>query len=367
MNHDRLLDTIYSAPFNVNGWQAVCDQVSELANAVGSALVCSRPELRPFNMIYSASMSALINEYVADYWYLRDARNIGVRNAGLSGSFFVNGYITDGQLFKPEQMKTEPFYADLLARHGLKWYCGFLIGDSSNWNVLSINRALHADPFSRNEVQSLIPYVRHISRSAEIAGLANFTAIEDALQTFEALSIPAIVIDAKGAVRAHNAAADEILGHGLSIRKGRLVCERNDDQVHLDKLITRLATADVMKNLTDRVTIRRQNGKAAFSVKGCPLAGPPAEIFSRLSSILFVQSMRPAQRRVAEILRQSFGLSPRQAQLTEQIANGRSLKEAAEQMRITHATARDHLKVVFRRTGTNRQAELVGLVSRLTQ
>ena len=367
MNHDRLLDTIYSAPFDVNGWQAVCDQVSELANAVGSALVCSRPELRPLNMIYSDSMSALIDEYVADYWYLRDARNIGLRNAGLSGSFFVNGYVTDGQLFTPEQMKGEPFYADLLTRHGLKWYCGFLIGDSSNWSVLSINRGLHADPFSLNEVQLLMPYARHISRSARIAGLANFTAIEDALQKFEDLSIPAIAIDAKGVVRTHNILVDEILGHGLSLRQGRLVCERDDDQLHLDKLITQLATVDVTKYLTDPVIIRRRNGAVAFSVRGCPLVGPAADIFSGLSSILLMQSMRPSPKRVAKVLQQRFGLSPRQAQLTEQIANGRSLKEAAEQMCITHATARDHLKAVFRRTGTNRQAELVGLVSRLTQ
>jgi DNA-binding CsgD family transcriptional regulator len=367
MSSDQLLDAIYSAAFDVAGWKTVCDLLSQHAGAVGSVLVSSKAEQRPFSTIYSDRLGLLMEEYIADGWYLRDARNIGVRRAGLQGSFFSNGYVTDLQLFGSDELEREPFYADLLRRHGLKWYCGFRIGDNRDWTVLSINRSLRDEGFSTSEIKSIGQYVSHITRSAKIASLANFKAIEGVLQTFEASSIPAVAIDARGLVRAHNLAADKVFGHGLSLHAKRLVCALAEDQIPLDGLITQLATAERAKDLTDPVTIRRRDGTEAFVVRGWPLFGPPAEIFSGPTAILFLQPVKPTPKRMAEVLQASFGLSPRQAQLAEELAIGRSLKEAAEQMRITDATARDHLKAVFLRTGTNRQAQLVSLVSRLMQ
>ena len=367
MSSDQLLDAIYSAAFDVAGWKHVCDLLSQHAGAVGSVLVSSKAEQRPFNTIYSDSLGLLMEEYIADGWYLRDARNIGVQRAGFEGSFFSNGYVTDSHLFEPDELEREPFYADLLRRHGLKWYCGFRIGDNRDWTVLSINRSLRDEGFSPSEIKSLSQYARHITRSAKIASMGNFKAIDGVLQTFEASSIPAVAIDARGLVRAHNLAADKVFGHGLSLHAKRLVSALAEDQIPLDGLITQLATAERAKDLTDPVTIRRRDGTEAFVVRGWPLFGPPAEIFSGPTAILFLQPVKPTPKIMVEVLQASFGLSPRQAQLAEQLATGRSLKEAAEQMRITNATARDHLKAVFLRTGTNRQAQLVSLVSRLMQ
>ena len=93
--------------------------------------------------------------------------------------------------------------------------------------------------------------------------------------------------------------------------------------------------------------------------------GPPIDIFAGPTSILFVQPLRRSTKQIGDLLQQCFGLSPAQARLTEILAHGYSLKTAADKMQITYGTARDHLKVVFSRTGTNRQGELVALISSL--
>jgi DNA-binding CsgD family transcriptional regulator len=65
-----------------------------------------------------------------------------------------------------------------------------------------------------------------------------------------------------------------------------------------------------------------------------------------------------------DLMRLQFGLSPRQATLTALLFSGRSVKEAAIMLGITEGSARQYLKLIFRKTGARRQADLVRLVSR---
>ena len=55
-------------------------------------------------------------------------------------------------------------------------------------------------------------------------------------------------------------------------------------------------------------------------------------------------------------------LTPAEARLALAVADGLSPTDAAEQLGITVQTARTHLKRVFHKTATTRQAELVKLV-----
>jgi DNA-binding CsgD family transcriptional regulator len=63
-------------------------------------------------------------------------------------------------------------------------------------------------------------------------------------------------------------------------------------------------------------------------------------------------------------LREMFGLTPAEARLTRLLAEGTSLAEAAERLGLRRETARTRIKVIFDKTGTHRQAELVSLVMR---
>jgi DNA-binding CsgD family transcriptional regulator len=58
----------------------------------------------------------------------------------------------------------------------------------------------------------------------------------------------------------------------------------------------------------------------------------------------------------------TYGCTPREAALAHTLAQGRTLAEAAGALGISVHTARTHLKRVFRKTGTRRQAELLRLV-----
>jgi DNA-binding CsgD family transcriptional regulator len=58
-------------------------------------------------------------------------------------------------------------------------------------------------------------------------------------------------------------------------------------------------------------------------------------------------------------LRCHFGLTPAEARLALHLAAGETLRSAEAKLSMTYETARTHLKSVFQKTGTCRQAELV--------
>jgi DNA-binding CsgD family transcriptional regulator len=61
-------------------------------------------------------------------------------------------------------------------------------------------------------------------------------------------------------------------------------------------------------------------------------------------------------------LRAVFNLSPAEARLAVALASGLSLKDAASQQNIRFSTARSYLEVIFRKTDTRQQSQLVALL-----
>jgi DNA-binding CsgD family transcriptional regulator len=64
------------------------------------------------------------------------------------------------------------------------------------------------------------------------------------------------------------------------------------------------------------------------------------------------------------LLKNRFGLTPAEARLVLRLVSGGSLRSAARALGIKYETVRTHLKSIFQKTGTRRQAELVIVVIR---
>lgn len=63
-------------------------------------------------------------------------------------------------------------------------------------------------------------------------------------------------------------------------------------------------------------------------------------------------------------LQLAFGLSGAESRLCEMLVNGISLAEAAKELRVSEGTVRQRVKMIFNKTGTHRQGELVALLAR---
>jgi DNA-binding CsgD family transcriptional regulator len=82
----------------------------------------------------------------------------------------------------------------------------------------------------------------------------------------------------------------------------------------------------------------------------------------RPAAVLFVTDPdRDGRVRIDE-LRQRFGLTRAETGFLGEIVKGDGLQAAADRLGVSLATARTHLRHVFDKTGTQRQADLVGLM-----
>ena len=63
-----------------------------------------------------------------------------------------------------------------------------------------------------------------------------------------------------------------------------------------------------------------------------------------------------------DLLRSHFGLTPAEARLALHLVAGETLRSAEVKLSISYETARTHLKNIFDKTGTCRQAELIVVI-----
>ena len=64
------------------------------------------------------------------------------------------------------------------------------------------------------------------------------------------------------------------------------------------------------------------------------------------------------------LLQQILGLTPTEAMCALILADGGSIDEAAEGLRVSRNTIRSHLRSLFQKTGTHRQGALVAALNR---
>ena len=102
-------------------------------------------------------------------------------------------------------------------------------------------------------------------------------------------------------------------------------------------------------------------GRGALRV--CSAAYPPRSMFSRR---LAVSGTGPPFTRTDNRWRTAYRLTPKETELARLPTAGHSVETAAETLAITIVTARVHLRNLFIKTGTDRQSELILLLSRLS-
>lgn len=147
------------------------------------------------------------------------------------------------------------------------------------------------------------------------------------------------------------------------------VQEQSQDDIYNTRAeITRIVRAGVLKLTIASAgmpppssradgPIRRNHPKRCFTAifadgssrTGYPAVSPQVRLNRKFNSVELSKSLR---------------LSPRQGTLTALLAEGEALTIAAEKLGMTLATARWHLREIFKRTDTHSQLELIRLAER---
>ncbi len=181
----------------------------------------------------------------------------------------------------------------------------------------------------------------------------------------------ALLLSADGALLYANPAADALLraGDGLTTAQGRLRAARSTDDAALRRALAAAAAA----NEGGTLAVARPSGRSPFAVTVQPAsaerlsASDPWRSVPMAAALVFVVDPDRERNRAAtaRTLRDLYGLTAAEAAAAKAIAQGQGVADTAEALGVAPSTLRWHLKRVFDKTGTARQAELARLVERL--
>jgi len=272
--------------------------------------------------------------------------------------------ISDAELVKTE------FYNDYLRaadmRHSLG---GILSNDESTVSALGANRPPSRVEFGRHEIALLSTLMPHLQRAIQVHNRisrleGNLRATSDALDAFP---IGVLLLDDSGSVVLMNRKAERLVSRneGLKVTPDGLSAAIGRENVLLRQMITRASyktdRAPILSGGT--MTISRPSLKRPLALLITPVVSNFAVLGSdRAAVVVFVSDPDDQVEPDARVVRQILGLTPTEARLAAAIMQGKSLEVVSEELNMSIKTARTHLKRIFSKTGTNRQAELVRLL-----
>ena len=109
-----------------------------------------------------------------------------------------------------------------------------------------------------------------------------------------------------------------------------------------------------------------QAGKAlALQIQVLPLRASETSWGLNPAVLVFVSDPAASLPSRSQTLKDLYQLSPLETRLAELFLQGVELKQAAENLKLTYENTRFHLKQIFRKTGTNRQTDLLRLLMAL--
>lgn len=267
-----------------------------------------------------------------------------------------------------EQEKDRHFYYDWHhsfseTRHRL---AGMALLEENVTSGVTVHRTRQQGDYHQSHIERFEFLLPHLERAVSIGfRLGTFGATERvSFQILDANPSAIIVLGDQGHVVFANRAAREIAGagDGLTLSSSGVRLQNQSDNDRLQTLVGRalaiangegVQPAGVMQAL-------RPSGKRAYSILVSPLSrGSFALARIRPAACVVISDSESSPPVTQDVLRKLYGLTPAEIRLALKLATGMSLQSAAMELAISYKTARTQLAVIFRKTATSRQGELV--------
>jgi DNA-binding CsgD family transcriptional regulator len=240
--------------------------------------------------------------------------------------------------------------------------------------VMTMQRGRRSGHPSGDDVALFARMAPHLERAFELEyriGAETFktAAAADLLDT-SPLGI--VMLDRRGRIVFANRAACAMAAatEAFTLAADGIRALRAPDDAVLQRLIggTVRPTDDIRAARGGALRLPRRSGRHDYALLVTPLPAATG-LFSRLAPVSCVLITDPEATTVpaGDLLHQLYRLTPAEIRVAERLAAGDPPKRIAITLNISTATAREHLRALYRKTETAGQADLLGLLLRLPQ
>ncbi|SPA52525.1 helix-turn-helix transcriptional regulator [Cupriavidus taiwanensis] len=364
--YGELLDAIYRGPLEEVPWSSALESIRVLLGACSATLVLRPPTLdRPGSMFNMPPRGTYGRQGVTynSYYHSLDP--------------FVDlppGTVTTVDKFVgSEAWCRGPIYQELLKGLDMRYVLGADIqSDDGVVCRFRLCRGHDAEDFSEQDQAVCLALLPHLKRAVDLYSRIDVAESERGLYEYavDRMLIGMVVLDDQGMVLKANAAARTLLGEndGIRLRGGKFEFADTRYRSRFRELVHRSI---------DSISVARDDGASAPMVEAMSLPRPSGtgrlEVLIRAipvrewadenkwcpACVVVIRDPACSAQTSVEVLRQLFDFTPTEAALALQLANGLSLEEAADVLKVKTNTVRAHLRSIFQKAGVTRQAELV--------
>ena len=350
----------YDAAVDPDLWPSALQRLGESLGAQSCTFGTWDAAEDPFRMPRSAG-----HEEFAELWLSREAHAPDPHiDRGRRLSRNRSAFLLEQDISSEDERRTLPYYGEIADPGDRGWWAAvnFTVG-TRHW-CLPLYRGAQRGPFTREEAGYAALAAPQLARVVRLAEAVADSSLAVGLNTLERFRCAAIVVNASGTVTRTNKAADFLLSSGLDVRAGRLRSANGRNVVDLSDLLPkgRLSLAPS----ASRARVLHRDGLPMLLIEAFPVAAFVREYFAPGVAVVTIAEVATPHLPSAAVLSEAFGLTPAEIRLAMEIARGHGLGAAATSLAIGLETARSQLRSIFAKTQTNRQAELVGLLSRFT-
>lgn len=364
----QIIDRIYAAALDASAWPELIDTLRSLYACRAAGLYAAdieRGKVSIFGMqgIDADQIRSYVDHHLLDnpWTTVPELQRQGAirTERSLDEYYRQPGYYRRSTLFN-EWMKPQDFIHTLGTN---------LLVERGSQIKFFMYRPDQAGYFSGSEVADFSRLSAHLGIALTVARRLDLTEtrLDAAMHLVDRLQLGVVFLDACGRLTHANRHARQQFASdsGLRARNGAVCAQRPVDSRRLDRAIA--SALEVYHGITAdapaMVDVARP-GHRPLRVVPVPLPRRPEGpwLESRLAVALVICDPEAEAAIPGEWLQQCYGLTRREAALASCLGQGLSLREAAGINGVTYETARWHLKNIFQKTGTARQADLVRLM-----
>jgi DNA-binding CsgD family transcriptional regulator/PAS domain-containing protein len=269
-----------------------------------------------------------------------------------------------------------PFYRNWAAPQGLRDACVMkFVQTADRVGLVASVTSAQRDIVTADERQFMALLSPHLRRAAMIGDLLDHQRVETSVfrHALDQLIAPVILVDAHCKILYANASAHSMLESGQLVRANGGVFSPTNPLMRAALADAVLRAAGQAGDLGSRgmgipVADRAHHAAGAAALAYVlPLKNSAIRsVFNPAVAAIFIATALSHHAPPADVLASVFDLTPSEARVMQMVGTGSSTPAVAAELGVSETTVKTHLAKVFSKTGVNRQAQLVQLVSSLS-
>jgi DNA-binding CsgD family transcriptional regulator len=359
---DKLLDLVYDAATEPELWSSVLTEISDLTGSQGGVLFgqSTRKVFFDYNGRLDADRIRLYEEqHLSNVWAEYMFRQP------------VGRLVGSDEVVPLSTLRKTALFNDVLRPQDLAHSTMLkLFGDDDFHGAFNICRSERQGPMDEGGRRLISTIVPHLRRSVALGfRLDGYRAIQRAeYAVLDQLASGVILLDQRNRILYLNAAARlfGLEGGAFSLRSGTLRARSQAHAKPLDDLI--LGAQRGMP--ASAMSIPRIGDGQLLTVLVSSVRGRDIERFSDMSMpdaavlVFIVDPVNSSGMPISWVM-DAYGLTAAEARVALAASTGASIPVVAGSLRLSQNTIKTHLRRVYAKTGTGRQAELARVIASL--